>query len=93
MHDWILLSAVFEWDRGKVIITFKSHSGMEVLVAHSVVDLHVSQLNEWGPSVSVNEVSGPFAAGEALQSVEIEMQSGDVLSITAKSFDMPKKDK
>jgi hypothetical protein len=93
MHDWTLLSAVFEWDSGKVIITFKSHSGTEVLVAHSAVDLHVPQLKEWGPSVSVNEVRGPLAAGEALQSVEIEMQSGDVLSITAKSFDMPTKGK
>jgi hypothetical protein len=90
MHDWTLLSAVLEWDGGKATVTFRSQTGTEVLVAHSVVDLHISQLNEWGPSVSVNEVRGPLAAGETLKLVEIEMQSGDVLSITAKSFDMPK---
>ena len=90
MHDWTLLSVLFEWNSGRVTISFKSHAGMEVLIAHSVVDLHVSQLNEWGPSVSVNEVRGPFTTTTALQSLEIEMQSGDVLKVTAKSFEMPK---
>ena len=93
VHDWTLLSVALEWDGGKATVTFKSCTGTEVLVAHSVVDLHISHLNEWGPSVSVNEVRGPLATGEALQSVEIEMQSGDVLSITAKSFGMPKEAK
>ena len=90
MHDWTLISVVFEWSDRKVIVSFKSHVRAEVLVANSVVDLHVPQLNEWGPSVSVKEVRGPLVRSDALQTIEIEMQSGDVLSITAKSFEMPR---
>jgi hypothetical protein len=89
MHDWTLLSVVFEWSDRKVIVNFKSHRRVEILVAHSVVDLHVPQTNAWGPSVSVNEVRGPLVRSDSFQTVEIEMQSGDVLSITAKSFEMP----
>jgi hypothetical protein len=90
MHDWTLLSILFEWNSGRVTVSFKSHVGTEVLIAHSAVDLNIPQHNEWGPSVSVNEFRGPFATGAALHSLEIEMQSGDVLRIIAKSFEMPK---
>ena len=89
MHDWTLISVVFEWDVGRVTLSFKSHEGSKTLVAHSVVDLRMSQFNEWGPSVSVNTVKGPFTADNGLHSIEIEMQSGDTIKITASSFQMP----
>ena len=89
MHDWTLLSVLFEWGNGQTTLSFKNQSGDEVLVAHSVVELHLTQFNEWGPSVSVSEVRGPYDMDNGLQSIEIEMQSGDVVKVTAKSFQMP----
>ena len=90
MHDWTLLSIVLEWHSGQVTFSFKSEAGPERLIAHSVTELLVSQRNEWGPSVSVNEVRGPSTTDKVLQSLEIEMQSGDILKVTAGSFELPK---
>lgn len=89
MHDWVLLSIVFEWAIGRATLSFDRYRSNEKLVANSVADLHVPQLNEWGPSVCVNEVKGPIVIDSGLQSLEIEMQSGDVIKIVAKSFEMP----
>jgi hypothetical protein len=89
MHDWTLLSVLFEWKAGQATLSFRSHAGNRILAARSVVDLHVSQFKEWGPSVSVNEVKGPFDMDNGLQSIEIEMQSGDIIKIIAASFQMP----
>lgn len=90
MHDWTLLSIVLEWRSGQVSFSFKSETGPEHLIAHSVSELLVSQHNEWGPSVSVNEVRGPFTTDGGFQSLEVEMQSGDILKVTARSFELPK---
>jgi hypothetical protein len=90
MHDWTLLSVLFEWKTGQVTLSFDTHAGDRSLVARSVVDLQVSQLKDWGPSVSVNEVKGPLTTDNGFQSVEIEMQSGDIIKIIAASFQMPK---
>lgn len=90
MHDWTLLSIVHDWRSGHVTFSFKSATGPQFLIAHSVTELLVSQRNEWGPSVSVNEIRGPSTTDAALQSLEIEMQSGDILKVTARSFELPK---
>ena len=89
MHDWTLLSVLLEWNAGRATLSFKSHAGNETLVACSVTDLRVPQFNEWGPSVSVNKVRSPSATDNGLQSIEIEMQSGDIIKIIAASFQMP----
>jgi hypothetical protein len=89
MHDWTLLSVLFEWRDARVVVLFKSDVGEEQLVAVSVVDLHVPQFKEWRQSVSVNSVRGPLATESGRQSIEIEMQSGDVIRIVASSFEMP----
>lgn len=89
MHDWVLLSVLFEWVTGRVTLSFSRYKSDEVLVANSVVDLHVPQRKGWGPSVHVNTVKGPIAIESGLHALEIEMQSGDVIKIVASSFEMP----
>jgi hypothetical protein len=91
MHDWTLLSVLFDWKDARVTLCFTTDRTEEMIVATSVVDLHVPQSNEWGPSVSVNGVKGPFESENGRQSIEIEMQSGDVIRIVASSFMMPKR--
>jgi hypothetical protein len=59
------------------------------LTAHGVCELHVPRLNDWGPSVSVNEVFGPSDGASGRRELEVEMQSGDRIRIVAASFDFP----
>ncbi len=61
MHDWILLSLLFEWKTGLVTVLFETYEqGVVSLVTEGVSNLHVPQLREWGPSASVNELRDPL---------------------------------
>ena len=89
MHDWTLVSAVFDWGAGDVTLSFDSATGAQALVARLVAELSIPRRNEWGRSASVNEVKGLTSTPDNLQCLEIEMQSGDVIRIAASSFQMP----
>jgi hypothetical protein len=90
MHDWTLVSILFEWKSARVILEFATGgSKSERLVARGVTELHAPRLNDWGPSVSVNKVAGPTDDASGRRGLEIEMQSGDHIRIVAKSFDFP----
>jgi hypothetical protein len=89
MHEWVLLSIAFEWKPGRLTFCFDTYlAGIVSLVAEGVVDLHVPRMNPWGPSVHVNEVR-ERATAERRRTLEIEMQSGDVITVTAASFAFP----
>jgi hypothetical protein len=60
MHDWTLLSILFEWKAGRVTLEFRTDRATPAkVVAHEVSELEVPRRHEWGPSVSVNEVRWP----------------------------------
>jgi hypothetical protein len=52
-----------------------------------VTKLACPRENPWGPSGSVNEVRGPIAVGDGIDRMEVEMQSGDTISVDGKAFD------
>jgi hypothetical protein len=90
MHDWTLVSILFEWKSGRVTLELRTaESKSEKLVAHGVSQLHVPRRNDWGPSVSINKVMEPSGNASGNRELEIEMQSGDHIRIIAKSFDLP----
>jgi hypothetical protein len=90
MHDWTLVSILFEWKSGCVTLEFRTdRSNSAKLTANGVSELHVPRLNDWGPSVSVNGVFGPSADPSGRRQLEVEMQSGDRIRIVAASFDFP----
>jgi len=92
MHDWPLLSISVEWEAGRVELTFKTHArGLVSLLAEGVTELHVPRQQPWGPSDCVNKVKGPSATNGGLQTLEIQMRSGDCIRIVAVSFQMPAK--
>ncbi|HEY5048855.1 MAG TPA: hypothetical protein VII49_12640 [Rhizomicrobium sp.] len=92
MHDWILKSVLFEWKLARVIFIFDNLQAIEAkLIAADVVDLHITQRKEWGPSVSVNNLIGPSDLEGGVRKLIIEMQSGDVITIIASAFDIPAK--
>ena len=90
MHEWVLLSIAFDWKSSRVLFSFDTfQAGVVSLVAEGVVDLHVPQMKPWGPSVHVNQVREPPARGRKWRKLEIEMQSGDTITVTAASFVFP----
>jgi hypothetical protein len=90
MHDWTLLSISLDWENGATVLSFRRNGPQLVSVrAEGVSNLVIPRLNEWGPSVSVNELRGPEKDLAGQQTLEIEMQSGDVIKITAMSFTFP----
>ncbi|PKM44045.1 MAG: hypothetical protein CVV05_13150 [Gammaproteobacteria bacterium HGW-Gammaproteobacteria-1] len=90
MHDWTLLALVVDWVKGMVTITFRNSQSQEVfLMAEGLSDLRVPKREEWGGSVSVNEVEGPKQLQNGNTYVSIEMQSGDKVELEAKSISLP----
>ena len=59
------------------------------LLAHGFRGLRAPRKFEWGPSVSINRVTGPVKCDDGLLMLSIEMQSGDTIEIEAAAFDLP----
>lgn len=90
MHDWTLVSLTFDWQGASVTLSLRNPNSETVsLVAENVVNLSMPKRDEWGRSVSVNEVAGPTLQSDGTQTLRIEMQSGDIIEITAGSFVLP----
>ncbi|WP_349431032.1 hypothetical protein Q9L42_010540 [Methylomarinum sp. Ch1-1] len=90
MHDWTFVTLLVEWLKGVVTITLKNSSSNEVfLVAEGLADLKVPKREDWGESVSVNEVDGPRVLDNGNSYIGIEIQSGDKIEIEAKSISLP----
>jgi hypothetical protein len=90
LHDWTLVRIAVEWEAGTVRVDLQSPSGPRCLCAAGLQDLRVPQSTPWGPSISVNAVRGPLGKpSQDTTTLAIEMQSGDVIEITARSFDIP----
>jgi len=90
MHDWKLKKIDFDWSAARVTVELEDSTYTpKLLIAESVRQLHVPRANDWGPSVSVNEVSEFPDAATGLHRLKIEMQSGDVLEIIAGHFSLP----
>lgn len=89
MHDWTISRIEFDWSLARVKIELEDMTyTTRTLIAEGVKDLHVPRANDWGPSVSVNKVSGiePHLSGFRLT---IQIQSGDVIEIVADKFTFP----
>lgn len=86
-HDWTLVKIDFAWKAARVMIELEDSTFTKrVLIAEGVSELRIPRANEWGPSVSVNEVLEtelPLGGGRCLR---IEMQSGDVIYVAAKQM-------
>jgi len=90
MHDWTLLSIDFDWKHGRVAIVLEDTAFSErTLTAEEVLELKIPRANEWGPSVSVNEVFEIEQMPGAYLKLRLEMQSGDVIELVAKRINMP----
>jgi hypothetical protein len=90
MHDWTLVRIGFDWRDARVTIELEDSTfTVRTLIAEGVRELRVPKANEWGPSVSVNEVSEVEAEHGQGRRLCIEMQSGDVIQIVAERIALP----
>jgi hypothetical protein len=89
MHDWTLRSLKVDWETGEVRLCVDSPSGHTSVRAFDLYDLRVPRAQAWGPSVSVNKVDGPSPQEGGRVHLAIEMQSGDLIQIVARSIEMP----
>jgi hypothetical protein len=88
MHDWTLLSAEFDWSTGMVTLRLQSAAERRVLTARGASSLQVERVHAWGPSVSINSVLVHGSDDGARHVARIEMQSGDIISIEANTFEL-----
>lgn len=90
MHDWTLVFIQVDWQNAFVSLHFRnSESDQALLEAKGFTDIHIPKKDEWGESVSVNEVSDIELLPSGQQRLTIEMQSGDVLSLEAEVIHLP----
>jgi len=89
MHDWTLLSLEIDWGVGEARLCVDSPSGRTSIRAFDLYELRVPRTQAWGPSASINEVDGPSPQEDGRVRLAIEMQSGDLIEIVARSIEMP----
>lgn len=90
MHDWTLLTIMVDWLDSTVRIAFRNRKSQEVfLMAEGLTNLRVPKREEWGGSVSVNEVDGPKVLQNGSLYFSIQMQSGDKIEMEARSISLP----
>lgn len=82
LHDAILLQVAIAWDEtAEARVRFRDGPQRVVLVVNGMTLVNCPHQNPWGASVSVNEVrrgNAPMAGGDQ---IEIELQSGDVITL------------
>lgn len=86
LHDATLRRIDLDWERGLCelhLSVWSDEAGTSVarvLSFHKTTNIHIPRQDPWGPSVSIN------LASQSNTDFQIEMQSGDVISISAEAF-------
>ena len=79
LHDVTLTAVHFDWREGRCWLALSAaEDPNRQLVFESVIELQIPRRHPWGPSVSINRVNEPKKG-----QFEIEVQSGDVIQISA----------
>ena len=84
MHDWTLKTIFLDWGKSTVDIHLVNQQGAAQIIAEKIEFFSMTRKEEWGPSVSINQVNGPSLQKEGDFFMQIEMQSGDKITIRAK---------
>lgn len=80
-----------EWKMGRVTFELLDHESERVyIIAEQVINLHVPKLDDWGRSESINVISPVVHLLDGKFRFHIEMQSGDLIEVTAGKIELPK---
>jgi len=87
MHDWMLENVEVDWPSGCVSLRLSGYNEHANIIAQKFLSVIVPKKENWGPSVSVNTMKWTKLDNGATV-LSIEMQTGDVVEITAGSIDV-----
>jgi hypothetical protein len=83
LHDAVLERIELKWEEGLVTIDLtRVPGGIFTLTASGLRGFTMSRLQEWGPSVFVNQADAREDDEHGIV-LEIEMQSGDTITVAA----------
>lgn len=88
LHDATLVSVQLDWATGTTVLALRTglpEAPTIAVTAEGTTQLRCPRKWPWGESVSISEIRGP-TAHENGSRLEIEMQSGDVLEVEARSM-------
>ena len=89
-HDWTLTRIAFDWKASRVTIELEDTTlTHQNLIAEGASDLHIPKLCDWGPSISINEVSITKNHQSTGETLLIEMQTGDAIRVIAEKIILP----
>lgn len=88
LHDWSLIGLDINWQQAIIEVELSHGAGEAKLVINGFTTLNVPQKNDWGKSISINKSNGPILVKNGLMHLEIEMQSGDLIKIKGKNFEL-----
>src|SRR5215467_4856862 len=89
MHDWTLKSIRVDWVLGEAALIVSSYRQDHEILVTNFSNLIIPRLQEWGPSVSINSVTGPNKIDGNKYNLTIEMQTGDNISVTGEKIELP----
>lgn len=90
MHDWSLISVNLDWVLSRLILNLRNPKLEDViLIANGFVNFKITKYDEWGESISINNILDFSKLENGNFSLKIEIQSGDQLEIEAKEILFP----
>ncbi len=85
LHDAVLLTVEVNWADGTIILQTSAAHGSWIIVISGATYVQIPRNQPWGPSVCINAIRLQLPK-QTLQRIELEMQSGDVISIEGETL-------
>jgi len=90
MHDWSFISINIIWIKAKIVIQLRNNKSEDVfLIAEEFLNFKLTKKDEWGESISLNEITRFDRMDNGNFYIKLEIQSGDVCEIEAKNIILP----
>ncbi|RPE31379.1 hypothetical protein EC846_0842 [Acinetobacter sp. BIGb0102] len=90
MHDWSFISINIIGVEAKIVIQLRNNKSEDVfLIAENFLNFKLTKKDEWGESISLNEITRFDRMDNGNFYIKLEIQSGDVCEIEAKNVILP----
>jgi hypothetical protein len=86
LHDWTLLRIEIDWEQAEAKFDLLGPTGERKLLARGLRRISLAREEPWGSSVSINAVKVVRDDPSGLASVEMEMQTGDLIEFVCTHF-------
>jgi hypothetical protein len=84
-HDAFLQDLRVDWEPGTAALRFVIEEKTITVKVRGLRLIKIPREQPWGPSIWVNQTSGPVQAGGDMVKFLIEMQSGDQIEIVGEN--------